>query len=272
MSQTTALVLAGKREGTLDPLAAADGVSHKCLIKVGGKTMILYPIASLAASKAIGRIIVSIDDPTVLEGITEIDALRAEGRLQVVESRHNLVDSVFAAAEVADFPLLITTADNVLLSPEAIAQFDEAARGEHADAAVGFARKEAVLAAHPDGQRKFYKFRCGEYSNCNAYWIGYREALKAAEVFRSGGQFVKHPKRIISAFGLINLIRFRYGLGTLDKSFSSFSRRLGLKVRPIIIADGKVAIDVDNERTKKVTEEILERKGGKLSPASSGTA
>ena len=72
MSKTTALVLAGKRDGTLDPLAAADGVSHKCLIKVAGRTRILYPITSLASSKAIGRIIVSIDDPAVLEGIPEI--------------------------------------------------------------------------------------------------------------------------------------------------------------------------------------------------------
>ena len=77
---TTALVLAGKRDGTLDPLAAADGVSHKCLIKVGGRTMIVYPIAALASSPAIGRIIVSIDEPAVLEGIPEIDALRREVR------------------------------------------------------------------------------------------------------------------------------------------------------------------------------------------------
>lgn len=256
---TTALVLAGKRDGTLDPLASADGVSHKCLIKVAGRTMILYPITALAKSPAIGRIIVSIDEPGVLDGIPEIDALRKEGRLTIVESRHNLVDSVLTAAEGAEFPLLITTADNVLFSSASVAQMDAAARTEQADAAVGFARKEAVLAAHPDGQRKFYKFRCGEYSNCNAYWIGNRDALKAAEVFRSGGQFVKYPKRIIAAFGLINLIRFRYGLGTLDKSFRSFSRRLKLKVRPIIIADGKAAIDVDNERSKKVTEEVLAR-------------
>jgi len=258
--KASALVLAGKRDGTLDPLAAEANVSHKCLVPVAGQTMILYPVAALAQSDSVERIFISIDDPSVLDGIPELDALRKEERLEVVEARHNLVDSVFAAADaIGSFPIFISTADNVLLTPEAVADFHNSALGERADAAVAFARREAVLAAHPDGQRKFYKFSGGEYSNCNLYWLGNRKALSAAEVFRSGGQFAKHPKRILGAFGLVNLLLFRFGIGTLEAAFRRFSRRLQLSVKPVVLSQGQAAIDVDNERTKRVTEEILAR-------------
>lgn len=255
----SAVVLAGKRDGTLDPLAAASGRTHKCLVPVGGRPMISYPIAALAAAPCIGRIYVSIDDLSVLAGIPLIDSLRANGRLRLVGARHNLVDSIVEAAATASFPVLVTTADNVLLSPQAIAAFESGASSEDADAAVAFARRESVLAAHPEGQRRFYRFKCGSYSNCNLYWLGTGRALAAAEVFRSGGQFAKHPLRIAGAFGLINLLRFRFGIGTLDDAFARFSQRFAMLIKPVVIDDGKVAIDVDNERTKGVAEEILAR-------------
>ena len=45
---------------------------------------------------------------------------------------------------------------------------------------VALARKEDVLAAHPEGQRRFYKFRDGEFSNCNLYGLSQR-GLELAE-------------------------------------------------------------------------------------------
>lgn len=264
MTGFSALVLAGKRDGALDPLAASGNVSHKCLVKVGGRPMLTHPIETLASSPGVGRIYVSIDDASVLEGIPLIDRLRGEGRLEIVQARHNLVDSVLAAASAASFPLLITTADNVLLTPAAVAEISAKGQDQQADAAVAFARRESVLEAHPDGQRRFYNFSCGAYSNCNLYWLGSDRALKAAEVFRAGGQFAKHPGRIIGAFGLINLLRFRFGIGTLEGGFARFSRRLHLAIEPVVIADGQVAIDVDNERTKLVVEEILARHQAEL--------
>jgi molybdopterin-guanine dinucleotide biosynthesis protein A len=260
MARLSALVLAGKRDGALDPLAASDKVSHKCLVDVGRKPMLTHPIETLASSSSVGKIYVSIDDPSVLDGIPLIGRLRAERRLEMVRAHHNLVDSVLAAAKAAQFPLLITTADNVLLTPSAVEELDTQARENGADAAVAFARRESVLAAHPDGQRRFYNFSCGAYSNCNLYWLGTDRALSAAEVFRSGGQFAKHPSRIVSAFGLVNLLRFRFGIGTLEGGFARFSRRLGLTISPVVIADGQVAIDVDNQRTRAVVEEILARR------------
>lgn len=254
--KVTALVLAGRREGHVDPLAAAAGIEDKCLVPVAGRPMILHVLNALAATPDIDRIIVSVNDAHVLDGLAEVRALREARKLVISTARTNLVDSLLAAVETAAFPVFVTTADNALLTPDAASQFIAAAA--QADVAVAFARQQSVLAAHPEGQRRFYKFSEDSYSNCNSYWLGDRRALEVAEVFRSGGQFAKHPMRIIEAFGFLNLLRFHYGIGTLDAAFARFSRRFRLTMKAVVIDDGAVAIDVDNPRTLAVTEAIMQ--------------
>ncbi|MBH1993284.1 MAG: NTP transferase domain-containing protein [Sphingomonadaceae bacterium] len=256
----TALVLAGKRNGASDPLALAAGVTHKCLVPVAGEPMLVHVIDALAASARIGEIRVAIEDGDVLRALPQLRGLIDSGRLVLVAARPNLVDSVLAAADGAQFPLLITTADNVLLTPEAVAEMQAGCAAQGADAAVAFTRRASVLAAHPTGQRKFYQFADDSYSNCNTYWLKDRAALAAAETFRTGGQFVKHPLRIVGAFGVVNLIRFRFGIGTLAAAFARFSRRFRMTIAPVVLSDGAVAIDVDNARSHGVAEELLARR------------
>jgi hypothetical protein len=91
------------------------------------------------------------------------------------------------------------------------------------------------------------------------FWLGSEKALRATESFRHGGQFAKKPERIIKAFGILNLIRFRLGRHTLEQMFGFISKRFRVDVRPVVMRDGRLAIDVDNERTHKVAEEVLAR-------------
>jgi GTP:adenosylcobinamide-phosphate guanylyltransferase len=259
--------MAGRREGAIDPLAAAAGLEDKCIVPVAGRPMIAHVLASLAAVPEIERIVVSVNTPATLQGFGIVDELMARGRLVLVPARANLVDSLLAAIDEARFPVLVTTADNVLLTPAAIKAIGEGAATAKADVAVAFSRRDAVLAAHPDGQRRFYRFRDDAYSNCNSYWLGSRRAVEVAEVFRSGGQFAKHPLRIVHAFGLLNLIRFRFGIGTLEGAFRRFSGRFKFDIRPVLVADGAVAIDVDNARTLAVAEAILAERASALDAA-----
>jgi GTP:adenosylcobinamide-phosphate guanylyltransferase len=262
----TVLILAGQREGRPDPFASAMGVDFKALVPVAGRPMALHPLAAVASCPAVASIVISINAGSGLENLPDVSALSAGGRLKVVASRQNLVDSVLEAVEHASFPVLITTADNVMLSPDAIAEIDRIARAQRADVAVALARREDVLAAHPQGQRRFYRFADGSYSNCNSYWIRSRSALATAELFRSGGQFVKHPRRVVGVLGIsgiFELIRFRFGLGTLEQGCRRLSRRFRLTIVPAVLSDGAVAIDVDHERSLKVAEEVIAaRRGG----------
>jgi GTP:adenosylcobinamide-phosphate guanylyltransferase len=252
------LILAGRRPGSIDALAEAHGVADKCLVPVAGRPMIAYVLESAADSSA-RQVFVSTHHAALLADLIDpvVDLLGK--RLIVVPAADNLADSVLAVAGVASFPLLVTTADNCLLTPATIAEIEAEAHRLGAEAGVALARREDVLAVHPEGQRRFYEFSDVAVSNCNAYWIGHPNALRAAEAFRGGGQFVKKPLRVMQAFGLVNLLRFRFGLGPIHHIFARISRRLKVEVAPLLIADGATAIDVDNMRSLAVTEALMRR-------------
>ncbi len=255
--KVTALIMAGRRSGVLDPLAARAGVAQKCVVPVGDMPMIERVVMNIAKSPRIGEIRIVAHEIAEIAALPAIAKLIAEGRLIFKPGAFNLVDSVFAGAEGASYPILITTADNCLWLPQDFTEFADKAIASNAGAAAALARKEDVIAADPVGQKKFYEFSDGGYSNCNTYWIGNAQALSAAEIMRSGGQFVKYPGRIAKAFGMINLIRFFLGWGTKEKLFGQVSRRFGFKLVPLEMENGYCAIDVDNERTFHVTEKLL---------------
>ena len=252
------LILAGRRPGAVDALAEAHGVGDKCLVPVAGRPMIAHVLASAAKTGAT-RIFVSTHHGALLDDIADPVTEELGDRLVIVPAADNLADSVLAVADRADFPLFITTADNCLLTPETIAEIGNEAARLGAGAGVALARREDVLAVHPEGQRRFYEFSDVAVSNCNAYWIGNRGALKAAEAFRGGGQFVKKPIRVMQAFGLINLLRFRFGLGPVHHIFQRVSRHLKVDIAPLLVSNGATAIDVDNERSLRVTETLMKR-------------
>src|SRR3546814_7338012 len=120
------LLPAGRRPGTVEALAAAHGVADKCLVPIAGRPMIAHVLAGAAASGA-GRIFVSTHHEALADDIDDPAVAALGDRLTIVPAADNLADSVLAVADLAIFPLLITTADNCLLTPEPIAESDREA-------------------------------------------------------------------------------------------------------------------------------------------------
>lgn len=250
------VILAAQRDGLLDPLAAEAGVSHKCLVPIGGKPLLAHVLDALARVEGIESIRVSVEAgaDALLRPIAEASGLP----VVFTPAAPNLADSVYAAAQDAPGALVVTTADNVLLTPGAVRGIaDRLAAGD--DVVVAFARKEAVLAAHPEGQRNFYRFRDGGISNCNLYGLS-RRGLGAAETFRGGGHFFAHPLRIARAFGVSNLVLMRLGALTVAAAMRRLGRRFGVAASAVILDDGAHAIDVDNERTYRIASLLLEKR------------
>jgi len=252
----TIIVLAAQRGGRLDPLAAEAGVSHKCLVPIGGRPLLTHVLDALAPIEGVASIRISVEAGAEdgLRAIADASGLP----IAFTAAADNIADSVYAAAAGADGPIVITTADNVLLTPAAVRQvIDRLAQGD--DTVVALARKEDVLAAHPEGQRRFYRFRDGEFSNCNLYGLSQR-GLGLAETFREGGQFAKNPMRIARAFGLVNLLLLRFGLVGLDRAMRRLGRRFSVRASAVVLSDGSHAIDVDNRRTYDIAAQLLDRR------------
>jgi GTP:adenosylcobinamide-phosphate guanylyltransferase len=255
----TVVVLAAQRAGVVNPLAERAGVSHKCLAPIAGKPLIVHVMDVLAQCPEVARVRVMVE-PDGQQALEPVMAPYRERGLAIdlVSSAENIVESVLAGVEGQAAPFVVTTADNVLLSREAFkATLD--ALATH-DAAMNLAPKEAVLAVHPQAQRNFYEFADGAYANCNLYGIADRHALRAAEAFREGGQFQKNPRRLLTAFGLVNILLFRFRLIGLQTAARRIGKRFGLRIAAVIQPDGAQAVDVDNERTYDIAQMVLEQR------------
>jgi len=258
----TILILAGKRDGKLDPLAENAGVSHKCKVPIQGKPLLQWVLEDVGPAYPDSKIIISIHDPEVIADIPAVVELQRSGRLYMSSARGNIVESVEGAIAdtAAEFPLLITTGDNVLVTQDIIREVHEDALAAGADAVLTVAEKSTIQAAHPLGQRNFYQFKDVAISNCNMYWLRDAKALRAAEAFREGGQFMKNRARIANAFGLLNLLRFRFGWFSFKGATTAMSKKFGVKVHAHVFTDGAYAIDVDNQRTYDIAEELLAKR------------
>jgi CTP:molybdopterin cytidylyltransferase MocA len=256
----TAIVLAAQRGGRLDPLADKAGVTHKCLVPIVGKPLLEYVLRALSQVPGLKSIHISIESEA-FEAVRAVPGAKGEFGVPIdfVTAAPSLADSVYAAAHGVEGPIVITTADNVNLSPAVVERMvrrmDAGAEG-----VVALATKEAVLAAHPEGQRRFYKLKGGSYSNCNLYGLNGARALQMAETFRSGGQFAKNPKRLAETFGLFNLLLARFALISIEGAMKRLSKQFGVRAEAMIVEDGTQAIDVDNQRTYDIAKLIIERR------------
>jgi hypothetical protein len=70
---------------------------------------------------------------------------------------------------------------------------------------------------------------------------------------------VKRKRDAVRALGLSTLFFYALNLTTIEGMFRHFSRRFGIRIVPMVTPDGRLAIDVDNERTHRVAEEIIAR-------------
>ena len=253
-----AVILAAQREGRLDPLAADAGVTHKCLVPIGGRPLLAHVLEALAGVEGLERIRISVEPgaEAQLRSVADTDSHGIP--VEFVPAAASITDSVYAAAEGLPGPFVITTADNVLLTAGAVRRVADRLHGGD-DGVAALTRKEDVLSAHPQGQRRFYRFTDGAYSNCNLYGLS-RKGLALAENFRTGGQFAKNPLRLVQTIGPINLVILRYGLISLPRAMIKLGRRFGVQTSAVVLEDGAHAIDVDNARTYTIAAQLLEKR------------
>lgn len=255
----TALVLAGRRPGA-DPLADHAGVTHKALIEIGGMPMLARVLAALAAVPAVQRILVAIDRPELLAG------LPACGKpVTAVPAAAGPSASVAAVLAEQGVPLLVTTADHALLQAAWVEELLAAAAAPgaaHADAFVALARREAVLAAVPDTQRTWLAFADGAYSGCNLFLLRTPAAAGVVRFWQQMEAGRKRPLTMLRRLGIGHVLRYRLGLLSLPQALQRLGRLTGARLAPVILSDGRAAIDVD----KPADLALVRRLAGEAAP------
>ena len=243
----TCLILAGNRRGVDDPLARAGGVTHKCFIDIAGVPMLRRVVAAVLESGRVHHAVVSIDADRRGEAEAMLRSIKGSDRITVISSQPSIGGSVMAAIEqIPDaLPLVITTGDNALHTPEMVRYFCDALDDCDGNVALGLTDAEVLLKAYPDGQRSFHRFRNGRYSSCNLYALLDERALRTPRAFDSGGQFAKKPWRFIFSFGIPAFVIYKTRWATLEGFLRYLSSRLKVETRPVFMPFAEGPIDVD---------------------------
>jgi len=238
-------------------MVKAYGVSHKCVLPVAGVPMLRRVADALRDSQSIASISVSIETAEVARS-----ALGKTSNITIVASESSAPLSTIAAIRKNPaFPVLITTADHALLTPEMIDYFCEQSELNGADFSAGLARAEIILAAYPQSIRTFFKFGKDRISGCNLFAVRTEKGLRILDKWKYLESARKKPWRLVAAFGPLALFRFLLGTLSLDDVFRIVSKRLGLTAKPILLPFAEAAIDVDKPSDLELAEAILKQRG-----------
>ncbi|MBY6217629.1 nucleotidyltransferase family protein [Qipengyuania aquimaris] len=231
----SALVLAGTRIGG-DPFAAEQGVEHKALIEIDGKTILERVVGALRDAQ-VERIAVSCDEGAVAELCRKLD-------VETVPTRAGPSASVAAGFELLGAPMVVTTSDHALLEGAWITQLVEDTPPD-ADLSVMLAHREKIEAAMPGSRRTYLRFADGRWSGCNLFYLKTADARRAIDVWGMVEADRKRPWRIAARLGFSTLLSMLFGRMTLAEGLSRLGSRIGVKAALVSAENGLAAVDVD---------------------------
>lgn len=253
-----ALVLAGSR-GAPDPVALAEGVSHKALVMAGGRPLLERVVTALKGA-GVTRIAVSADDANVI-------ALAARLGAEVLPPAAGPSASVAQAFSRMGTPLLVTTSDHALIDAEWIGDF-VAATPNTADVALLMARREAVEAALPESRRTWLRFSDGDWSGCNLFLLASPRASAAIETWQMVEANRKRPWRIAMKLGPLTLLAYVLRRLTMAGAVHRLGHSIGVRAEVVAARDGLAAVDVDKPSDLADVRRLLSQRGSATCSAS----
>ncbi len=184
-------MLAGSRPG-VDPFAQSYGTDLKALIPVGGKPMVVRPVEALLASPQVDRVRVLAQQADRIRAV-----LPSDPRVEVDASDDTIAATLesMCVDPATQWPILVTTADHALLTPEMVGDFLGKTQGS--DIAIGLVTQDLLLKRLPQTKRTWLKFRGGAYSGANLFLLGSPKVRSTLQLWRSNEQNRKKAWRML---------------------------------------------------------------------------
>jgi CTP:molybdopterin cytidylyltransferase MocA len=251
--------LAGSRPGG-DPLADAARVATKALVPIAGRPMLDHVVRTLVDHPGLGEVLILAQQPDLLAAHPQCAWMTAEPRIRFAASAEGISQSLLNLLDRPDtrLPLLVTTADNVLLSGAMIDAFLAGAAG--ADIAVAMVARRVLLARYPRARRTWLKFRDGGWSGANLFWIGSGRARGPVAFWRGVERDRKKGMKIVSAFGPALLLAALLRIVTIGQGIRLAGRRFGVAARVVPLPQPEACIDADKPEDVALIEAIIARR------------
>ena len=258
----TAIILAGHRPGP-DRFAAMHGLETKVLIPVAGEPMLGRVARTLLDCPSVGRVVVLAQRPkSLLAG--RLRWMAAEPRVTAAVAGDGISASILSVAgsEAAPYPVLVTTADHVLLRPETVEAFIAGVRD--ADVAFGAVQRTVVERAYPQSRRTWFKFSDAQYSGANLFALLNANSMRATAFWSRVEQHRKRVLTLLACFGPGLFLRVLTRTISLPGAATVAGRRLDLRLKAVVLDEPEAAIDVDKPEDLEIVEQILSNREGRL--------
>jgi molybdopterin-guanine dinucleotide biosynthesis protein A len=249
-ARLTAVVLAG---GPHDAVAAlAPGAANKAFVPIARVTLVARTIASLRASRRVGRIIVVAPGGTHGDAaLAGSDEIRADG-LTMTESLRSGTRGLAPGDLV-----LVCASDLPILSAEALDEFVDLAERSGADIVYACVERATHERRFPAVPHTWARLRDGTY--CGGGCAALRpRALGALEKFLGRlGAARKNPLQLASVFGARILVRYALGLLTVAEAERRGSALVGVPVAAAVCTFAEIAVNVDRPSDVALAERLI---------------
>jgi CTP:molybdopterin cytidylyltransferase MocA len=245
--QMTAIVLAGDRTKA-DSLINHTQAGSKAMIDLDGTPMVRRVLNSLRRARVVKRICLAGPEASEVATDAALQKWIADGEIHWTEPGSSPSTSAYQAMRglAPDEAVLLTTADHPLLTPEIVDAFGRQSLADDVDITVGLAPYALVAEAYPGIRKTVLRFSDGDFCGCNLFAFITPEGRRAAKFWRRIEAERKKPLMVIGLLGWWAVIRYRLGLLSLEEALAKLSKRLGLRMRAVILPYANAAIDVDS--------------------------
>jgi CTP:molybdopterin cytidylyltransferase MocA len=254
-----AIVLAADR-GRDDPVAVAAGVAAKCLTPIAGSPMAVRVVRALEQSARVNTILLCGPPAEALRGSAELSGLVSGGvRWLSPEATPATSAAAALAALPDDVPVLLTTGDHALLTPDMVRHFLDQACALGGDVAVGLAPHALVQGAYPRMRRTVLRFSDGGYCGCNLFAFLSPRGRRMAHVWKQVEADRKNPIRVIGLVGWGAMALYALRLLSLGNAVRRISRQAGVAAGVVTMPFAEAAIDVDTVADLDLVRAIVAR-------------
>ena len=256
-----ALVLAADRTNK-DPITQHTGAACKAFAPVDGIPMVIRVLDTLAACDLITTVILCGPPESLHMHCPELKLRIASGQVTWIPN----LDSPSRSAESglsqipSDTPVLLTTADHALLTPDMVQSFLRSSLAIQGDATVGLVRQQDIAVAFPGSKRTVIRLRDGGFCGCNLFTFN-PQGRALIRFWRQAEDLRKRPWRLIAqVLGFKMVLSYLFGFLTLQKGLQAVSERSGVKIQGIMLDDPRAGVDVDKVEDLVLAESILKKK------------
>jgi molybdopterin-guanine dinucleotide biosynthesis protein A len=259
-NKMTAIVLAGQRDGE-DELARHAGAACKAVVEIAGAPMLARVLETLGAASCLGNIIVSgpdndkLADQELINNLIQADHVSWQPpQASPSRSAYDVLSKLPSHEQV-----LLTTADHPLLSPEIVDEFCNRSAEQGADLTVGLAPYALVHDKFPAMKKTVLRFKGSELCGCNLFTFLTPAGREAASYWQRVESQRKNPLRVIRSLGWVTIIKYFFGMLTLNDALIALSRNMGLHVQAVVLPYADAAVDVDSVSDYQIVQAAFQK-------------